>query len=133
MKELSFILLFSSALLSGYLVEQPNSDLQDLMVQYEKECEKEIEVTVIQQGQLSYNLDGSKDTIWLSPPCPEYKEVYLNNNGSIHFGDYVTLGHYDQRWHLTDGIEREYVCKCKSRELDYFSQNFWEYVKESNK
>ena len=91
---------------------------------------------------------GDADTTWLKPDCPEYKISWTSR---LLTGNYIiSLSNYnlsnlvydstkvrshpiistEKVKHTTIDISRQYVCKCKRRQVEPFSEHFWNWIKE---
>lgn len=132
---------------------------QELILEYEKDCNRLVLDTIDQDGIISYenipviNESGNTinyvlsnpDTVWQEPDCYEYKNsaTYYLTSSSLGIYDLVSDGYAinlpgsDIAWSSfvenipihKDYITRQYVCKVKKREVVPFSEHFWEWIK----
>lgn len=136
---------------------QAQQSLPDLILAYEKECEKLVKDTIEQNGVVSYELIpvkagevishyvyGNADTVWNEPNCPEYKYsefgyTALSNGITLGYGSNTAfiggnpiLSSTKQQKQLVR-ITRQYVCEVKLREPEPFSEDFWNWLKKRAK
>lgn len=118
--------------------------LPELIREYEKYCAEMVHDTIEVQGTIHYELvpvmDGGKidhytygqaDTTWSKPECPEFKEfswlrqtVFRLEPEMVLYGGGLFQPEMPQK-----RITRKYYCLVKRREVDPFSEHFWEWVK----
>lgn len=151
MKNFLLLLFLAPTLLSGQSFKQ-------LVQDYEKHCDRLVADTVTQTGTVSYetipvknkegvilhyNL-GNADTTWNKVDCPEYKHtrglyftasndiwsssIILENTNVVYTG--AIQGTAKQSKTQVD-ITQKYVCKVKFREIEPFSDDFWEWIKNN--
>ena len=132
--------------------------LPDLIRKYEKECSQIVPDTIKQYGNVTYDLVpvkdakgeilhyalGTPDTVWQEPSCPEYKDGYtlLIRSGSIRYiPDSTTLfgsspslngpiSGSEKPQKTVVPITRSYICQVKLREVEPFSEHFWDWLKK---
>lgn len=130
---------------------------KDLVKQYEKECSQEVIDTIKQYGAIEYgkhipvNNESGKtlyytlnpiDTVWESVDCPKFKYKSSSNYDLISSGSYWQSGQgsflitdseevivYSLQSTYQHQITRDYICKCKLREVEPFSEHFWNWLK----
>lgn len=128
-----------------------SQSFNELITQYEKECNEIIKDTISQQGIVNYeyipekNSKGIidryviqiKDTTWEKPDCPKYK---FNEYSGLTFSSGTSISlksselqsiYYPVYIQETMKIyvSRDYICECKKREIVPFSENFWNWIK----
>lgn len=122
--------------------------LPELIREYEKYCAEMVNDTIEVQGTIHYELvpvmDGGKidhytygqaDTTWSKPECPEFKESSWARGTVLRFEPAemvlyeVSGGRIVQSEMPQKRITRKYYCLVKRREVDPFSEDFWEWVK----
>jgi hypothetical protein len=105
-------------------------------------------VPVIDQGKILHYALGKPDTIWETPDCPKFKVAahnglsFVGARSGIYFGDNIsystTLGFTPASYPITNTqkaektvvkISRKYVCQVKRREVEPFSDHFWDWLK----
>lgn len=92
-----------------------------------------------------------KDTVWTEPMCPEYKYPIIQGwtgSGNITFADEtygaelysldagkVTFSHNGTIVGETikSEVTKDYDCYCKERQVDKFSDHFWDWVVKQNR
>ncbi|MEX0314730.1 MAG: hypothetical protein AB3N18_11175 [Allomuricauda sp.] len=132
-------------------------DLKQYIQDYEKYCNQIVLDTIEQQGHVTESfklIDREKgywgvklDTTWYEPECPEFKttRVIYWTSPTIQWhgvttdteliGDFVSSGGISgsERGNKKQRpISRDYVCECKRREVQPFSEHFWEWVKDQD-
>lgn len=141
---LLIILLFP---LVGY-----GQSFPELIAQYEKDCSQIVNDTIEQTGTISYEIIpvydqvgklahyayGKADTVWDEPECGVFK--FLNYStwlkGVVLWNQGITLTDNSYPIYSTERqattkvrITRKYVCQVKQREVEPFSEHFWEWLK----
>lgn len=145
MKTALTILALSMAVLTSA------QSLPELIEKYEQYCNETVKDTIIQTGTITEKMvkvPGTNyyavqlDTIWNSPSCPEFKQVrgYAPwiSQGSVTYttldvGVVHTTGAIrGTEWSKenTRPIQRDYVCEVKRREIEPFSEHFWNWIKD---
>jgi len=131
----------------------------DLLNEYEDYCEEIVTDTLIQEGTIFWenvpvlNNDGkiihysigNPSTIWSEVNCPDYKHDRLDN-----FVNFISVGnnYSNNIWIATDTltewvlpnsiktssyeteITRKYICECKRRQVQPWSEDFWNWIKQ---
>lgn len=124
--------------------------LPDLIREYEKHCNQIVKDTIEQHGTVTYKHIPVKDsngevlhyaihptdTVWQKVRCPEYKN--FGNRGLVLYGGSsdnfilsTNVGTYGPASEVPKKIEvkRDYICSCKLREVEPFSEHFWNWIK----
>ena len=152
MKKLPFILLLLPCLCAG-------QSFPELIALYEKECAEIVNDTVTQYGTVSYEivsvLDnagkiihyalGKADTVWQKADCPDFKfpdrrgftissnGLYWSGSAGVTLTSSGPITGTTKQEKTTVEIERKYVCEVKLREVQPFSEDFWNWIKKQNK
>ena len=124
-------------------------DFKKLIKEYEKYCAEKVTDTILQHGTITETLKDvgngyyqiKLDTTWTKPSCPEFKTPKNYNLGYVLYDDnMITLtgttafgGIYgtEEAEKKTRSVTRQYICECKRREVEPFSDHFWNWIKEN--
>lgn len=118
--------------------------LPELIKQYEKECSAIVPDTIEQTGKITYDLVpvknangvilhyalGTPDTVWNAPNCPEYKEYH---SGFIFYNSLNNARASEKANKTEVSITRKYICEVKLREVEPFSEDFWNWLRKQTK
>lgn len=127
-----------------------SQSFKDLIKKYEDYCNETVLDTIQQSGTVTETFEqiqGSNywaiklDTVWDSPDCPEFKITaslrFYNGYPTYNFDSSTNTtvwtgpisgtenGEKKRRW-----ITRDYICECKRREVEAFSEDFWKWIKK---
>lgn len=125
-------------------------DFQKLIKEYEKYCAEKVADTITQHGTITETLKDvgngyyqiKLDTTWSKPNCPEFKTPINYNSGYIIWDGDITLTGTtslytagaivgtEEAEKKTRSVTRQYICECKRREVEPFSNHFWEWIKK---
>ena len=140
-------------------IEKEPPTIADLIRAYEDYCNEEVADTVEQTGTIAWGMipvkDGegkivhysmaNPDTTWNDVDCPEYKHkierlrwsdpgngILLYEGTSQWFNLSTTAGPLEGTTKATKHktkVTRDYICKCKRREIEPWSDHFWKWIK----
>jgi len=106
---------------------------KELLLEYEAYCSEIVLDTVTEYGRVIPRTQGHTDTAWIGYKCREFK-----SGGEI----VMTLGLHPGGWQIVDGmgnvledhpgpvhVERLHICAVKRREVEPWSEDFWNWIK----
>ncbi len=120
---------------------------KDLIKKYESHCNETVLDTIRQHGTVTETFEQINgtyywavklDTVWEAPDCPEYKTpvIHFLTSAQIHLDvSSASLTYTGAIYGSEKGdkkqrsISRDYVCECKRREVEPFSEHFWNWIK----
>ena len=99
------------------------------------------------KGKILHYALGKPDTVWNAPNCLEYKNsanvsygLRWNSNGywsdgitNLSLTTYATAGPIQGSEHTEKTrvkVTRQYICEVKQREVEPFSEHFWNWIKK---
>ena len=149
MKSVTFLLIFLPCCCFA-------QSFPELIALYEKECSQITNDTVDQSGTVSYEVVpvidpngkilhyalGKADTVWQEPECPTFKypkpSDYLSISSDGYWGaSRLSLTGSNYPIYSSEKLDktrveitRKYVCQVKMREVEPFSEHFWQWLKK---
>ena len=125
-------------------------DFKKLIKEYEKYCDEKVADTIMQHGTITETLKDvgngyyqiKLDTTWNKANCPEFKTP-KNYSGYTILDGNITLTRTtslyttgaivgtEEAEKKTRSVTRQYICECKRREVEPFSEHFWNWIKEN--